>query len=110
MSEVTYTGTRDANGTLEVRKQVDELPPEPLDPRLDLRRHSPTGFEVSYSGSGPRQLALAIIADVLGDEAGLELSQKFKEDVIATLPWEGFKITAAAVEEWAKEIGAKEGW
>lgn len=34
-----------------------------LDPRLDLMRHSPTGFEWGYCGSGPAQLALAILAD-----------------------------------------------
>ena len=32
----------------------------PLNPRLDLYNHSPTGFEWGYCGSGPAQLALAI--------------------------------------------------
>ncbi|HXR05085.1 MAG TPA: DUF6166 domain-containing protein [Verrucomicrobiae bacterium] len=43
----------------------------PLNPRLDLYNHSPTGFEWGYGGSGPAQLALAILADHLGnaDEA-----------------------------------------
>jgi len=31
----------------------------PLNPRLDLYNHSPTGFEWGYGGSGPAQLALA---------------------------------------------------
>ena len=35
----------------------------PLNPRLDLWNHSPTGFEWGYGGSGPAQLALAILAD-----------------------------------------------
>ena len=39
-----------------------------LDPRLDLRNHSPSGFEWGYGGSGPAQLALALAADVLGDD------------------------------------------
>ena len=39
-----------------------------LHPRHDLRSHSPDGFEWGYSGSGPAQLALALAADVLGDD------------------------------------------
>jgi len=31
----------------------------PLNPRLDLWNHSPSGFERGYHGSGPAQLALA---------------------------------------------------
>jgi len=40
-------------------------PPEPggkrLDPRNDIRNHSPAGFEWGYCGSGPAQLALALV-------------------------------------------------
>ena len=36
---------------------------EQLDPRLDLRTYSDQGYEWGYDGGGPRQLALAIIAD-----------------------------------------------
>jgi hypothetical protein len=35
----------------------------PLPLRLELARHSPTGFEFGYTGSGPAQLALAILCD-----------------------------------------------
>lgn len=35
--------------------------------RNDLRNHSPTGAEWGYGGSGPAQLALAILSDALGD-------------------------------------------
>lgn len=38
----------------------------PLPLRLDLFNHSPDGFEWGYGGSGPAQLALAILADFLG--------------------------------------------
>jgi len=40
----------------------------PLNPRLDLWNHSPTGFEWGYGGSGPAQLALALLADHFGDD------------------------------------------
>jgi hypothetical protein len=59
----------------------------PLNPRLDLYNHSPTGFEWGYCGSGPAQLALAILADHLGDDReALNLYQRFKWAVIAELP------------------------
>jgi hypothetical protein len=57
---------------VEVEASVDgpglEMRPRPrkLDPRLDLYNHSPTGFAWGYGGSGPAQLALALLADVLG--------------------------------------------
>jgi len=36
---------------------------KPLAPRNDLFDHSPSGFEWGYGGSGPAQLALALLAD-----------------------------------------------
>ena len=51
----------------------------PLDLRLDLFNHSPTGFEWGYGGSGPAQLALAILAERLSDDAmAVRLHQAFK--------------------------------
>ena len=72
----------------------------PLNPRLDLRNHSPTGFEWGYGGSGPAQLALAILADHLGnDEQALNFYQRFKWIVIAELPKRGWTLTRAQVGE-----------
>lgn len=65
-----------------------------LDPRLDLRNHSPDGFEWGYGGSGPAQLALAILADHLSDdEQALNLYQRFKWLAIAELPKKGWALT-----------------
>ena len=48
-----------------------------LDPRFDLWNHSPTGFEWGYAGSGPAQLALALLADHLADDQeALEFYQR----------------------------------
>ena len=60
--------------------------------RLDLYNHSPDGFEWGYGGSGPSQLALAILADALGnDELADRLHHDFKWKFIAGLardrPW-----------------------
>ncbi len=58
----------------------------PLDPRFDVRRFSRTGFEWTYEGDGPRQLAFALLADHLGDpQQALELTEGFMRDVVASL-------------------------
>jgi hypothetical protein len=38
----------------------------PLQTHQDIRNHSPDGFNWGYGGSGPSQLALAILADHFG--------------------------------------------
>jgi len=45
--------------------------------------HSPTGFNWGYGGSGPAQLALAVILEITGKTYDY---QKFKWEVIAKLP------------------------
>lgn len=58
----------------------------PLKPRLDLWSHSPTGFNWGYNGSGPAQLALALLADALGDDQlAITLYQPFKNAFVAGL-------------------------
>lgn len=61
-----------------------------LDPRFDLHVYEAMGFEWSYEGKAPRQLALAILADFLGSEPGAEQTSRFMVDVIANLDndWE----------------------
>lgn len=71
-----------------------------LSPRLDLRRHSPTGFEYGYEGSGPAQLALAILADFLDDESALRLYQEFKREIIGRMSAPSWELTAAQITEW----------
>src|SRR5262249_10364987 len=47
--------------------------------RLEVRAHSPTGFAWGYGGSGPAQLALALLVDATGDaETALQHYQTFK--------------------------------
>jgi hypothetical protein len=76
-----YTGRRTPDGTTVLRPDGTPLPL-----RLDLRNHSPTGFEWGYGGSGPAQLALALLADAAGDdEVALKYYQEFKRLVVAHL-------------------------
>lgn len=77
----------------------------PLNPRLDLYNHSPTGFEWSYSGSGPAQLALALLADHFGDDKqALAVYQSFKFDVVAGLPEPGWTLTSQDIEQALRRI------
>ena len=57
-----------------------------LDPRNDLRNHSPDGFQWGYGGSGPAQLALAMCTYILGDDEGQRVYQDYKFAIIARLP------------------------
>ena len=77
----------------------------PLNPRLDLRQHSPTGFEWGSCGSGPAQLALAMLADHLGDdEQALNLYQRFKWAVIAELPRKRWTLTSREIDDVLQRI------
>ena len=71
-----------------------------LNPRLDLWNHSPTGFEWGYCGSGPAQLALAILADhCANDEQTLNFHQRFKWAVIAELPHGSWTLTSQQIDQ-----------
>jgi Family of unknown function (DUF6166) len=78
----------------------------PLGPRYDLANHSPTGFSWGYGGSGPAQLALALLADALGDDAlALRLYQRFKFRVIGALPLnEAWAMTEVEVLKQARAV------
>lgn len=70
-------------------------------------RHSPTGFEWGYGGSGPADLALNVLAAVIGQrlaEAG-GLYQNFKRDLIETMPREGGRIPLKLIRDWLTARG-----
>lgn len=69
----------------------DEWLPEDLS--LKIRPHSPTGFNWSYAGSGPAQLALAVLMEFLPVRDALHYYQDFKFEVIAMHPKSDFSIT-----------------
>lgn len=80
--------------------------------------HSPDGFQYGYGGSGPADLALAILAHALGERPTrrayqaqgmegeprlycLQRYHEFKWQVIAKLPKdEPFEIAGSFVQEW----------
>ena len=75
-----YRGSRTIDG---IEVLADETP---LDPRYDLKRFTRGGFEWTYEGQEPRQLALALLADHLGDDQrALALCDGFMRTVVANL-------------------------
>lgn len=72
-------------------------------------RHSPTGFEWGYGGSGPADLARSILLQ-FADEATVErLYQAFKAEVVAAVPQAGGVICASDVRAWlaSKSAGTR---
>src|SRR5262245_33346403 len=111
--ETRYVGKRSNQGC-EVTKEVPgETVVSALDPRLDLWNHSPSGLEWGYAGSGPAQLALALLADAVGDDLAVPLHQQFKWRFVSRFPKEGFEMTASEIQSWAEEEAKKldlSGW
>ncbi len=76
----TYEGERNLSGALVTVNGA------PLPLRLDLHSFNRTGFEWTYAGPGPQQLALALLADHLGDDArALAMCRPFMQAVVAHL-------------------------
>ena len=71
---------------------------EPLAPRLDLRALSEAGFEWGYVGSGPYQLALAILAHELGERRALGNYRSFCEVTIARLKLDHWVLEGDQIE------------
>ncbi len=75
-----YQGRRTIDG---IAVTVDG---RPLDERYDLKRFTDSGFEWTYQGNEPAQLALALLADHLGDDdRALRLCEGFMALVVANL-------------------------
>jgi hypothetical protein len=90
----TYAGKRTIDGL------VVTVDGHPLGEHYNVQRFTKFGFEWTYEGDSPRQLALAILADHLGDDAkAMRLSEPFMKRIVANLDndWEltGAQIDAA---------------
>jgi hypothetical protein len=93
-----YTGRRSPQGCV-VWVVDGSGERKPLNPRRELRNHSPTGFEWGYGGSGPAQLALATLAEHLGDDrAVLNLYQAFKWACIAQIRGSDWSLSSEEID------------
>jgi hypothetical protein len=80
-----YVGDRTIDG---VKVTVDGAP---LDPASRVAEYTRNGFEWSYEGPEPRQLALALLVDHLGDEEAAKVAvEPFMRAVVANFgnEWE----------------------
>ena len=85
---------------------------KPLSPMKSqaIRNHSPDGFNWGYGGSGPSQLALAILLEFTSRAKAAMMYQNFKWDVIAGLPQgQDFVLEGSKVREWLKAKEAELG-
>lgn len=73
------------------------------DASLEIRNHSPDGFEWGYGGSGPSQLALAILMAVTGDHVtALRYYHDFKCDHVAHFAPDEFALPVRTVKDWVQ--------
>lgn len=106
----SYRGEQLTDGTFSVaielstflrdRKEPMATTFHPLPLCLQIRNHSPTGFAWGYEGSGPAQLALALLADALEDvDQALRHYQDFKRAYVAAWP-HSWTISANAIRDF----------
>lgn len=70
-------------------------------PSLKVFNHSPTGFGWGYNGSGPAQLALAILLLLCPQDQAIMLYQRFKKDFIAPLKIDNdFELSEKTIKTW----------
>lgn len=85
---------------------IDEAPLS-ADASQAVWNHSPDGFNWGYGGSGPAQLALAILLSAgLDDARAVRLHQQFKWDFIGALPQGDAFDFEVDVDAWVR---AREG-
>ena len=76
----TYEGKRTIDG---LRVTVDG---KPLPEHYEVKKFTSYGFEWTYEGESPQQLALAILVDHLGDnDRAIRLSGPFMKSIVANL-------------------------
>jgi hypothetical protein len=76
----TYAGKRTIDGL------VVTVDGKRLDEHYDVKRFTKYGFEWTYEGDSPQQLALAILFEQLSDkDRAIKLSEPFMKQVVANL-------------------------
>jgi hypothetical protein len=91
-----YQGRRTMDGL------VVTVDGEPLSEHYEVKQFTKRGFEWTYNGSSPQQLALAILFDYLGDkECAIAMSEPFMKDVIANLD-NDWQLTSDEVNDYLR--------
>ena len=90
----TYVGKRTIDGVV-VTVDGARLPEH-----YEVKRFTRFGFEWTYDGDSPQQLALAILYDHLGDkDRAIALSAPYMQDVIANLD-NDWTLTGADIDAY----------
>jgi hypothetical protein len=93
-----YEGKRTIDGL------VVTVDGRPLSEHYEVKRFTKFGFEWTYEGDSPRQLALAILADYLGDNArAIRLSEPFMTRIVANLG-NDWRLTGAEINVAVQSI------
>jgi hypothetical protein len=72
-----------------------------LDPRLDIHAYTQDSLEWATGYAAPRQLAIAILADVTDNrQIALSYHQDFKCEIVNELDWEGWDLTEEDILNW----------
>lgn len=96
----SYQGSRTIDG---IAVTVDG---QPLDERYDLKRFTDSGFEWTYEGKEPAQLALALLADHLGDDdRALALCKGFMSLTVANLD-NDWQLSTAEIDQAVRTLEA----
>jgi hypothetical protein len=92
----TYEGKRTIDGL------VVTVDGSPLPEHYEVKRFTKYGFEWTYDGDSPHQLALAILFDHIGDEdRAITLSAPYMKDVIANLD-NDWRLTGDEVDAYLR--------
>jgi hypothetical protein len=93
----TYEGRRTMDGL------VVTVEGKPLPEHYEVKQFTKRGFEWTYEGASPRQLALAILFDYLGNkDSAVALSEPYMKDVIANLD-NDWRLTGDEVEAYLRQ-------
>lgn len=88
----TYEGKRTIDGL------VVSVDGAPLPEHYEVKRFTKYGFEWTYEGESPQQLALAILVDYLGDrDKAIRLSEPFMKKIVANFD-NDWRLTGAEVD------------
>jgi hypothetical protein len=94
----TYEGKRSIDGLI-VTVDGRRLPEH-----YEVKQFTTWGFEWTYEGPSPQQLALAILYDHLGDKGrAIALSEPFMKKVVADLD-NDWTLESDAIERAVKDI------
>jgi hypothetical protein len=96
----TYEGKRTMDGL------VVTVDGKPLPEHYEVKQFTRRGFEWTYDGASPQQLALAILFDCTGDKnRAIALSEPYMKEVVANLD-NDWTLTGDEVEAYLREMSA----